>query len=100
MAWKHPNDMTVEECRNEVYSLESYFESCRRSQHGVSSKETVRHRLCQFKVKYFDDLGRTMKLGEDIQAFMDNGHVMFAPLDCGCYVCKRYLANKKAKEAV
>ena len=97
MTWKHPDDMTVEECRSEMYSLEGYFESCREGGHGVSSKETIRHRLCQFKVNYLDDLGGTLELGEDTQKFMDTGHLMFAPLDCPCYVCKHYHA-KKAQE--
>lgn len=96
MAWKHPDDMTVEECRDEMHSLESYFRMCAESQCGISSKETIRHRLCQFKVKYFDDLGGTLELGESTQAFMDNGHLMFAPVDCPCYVCSRY----RAKQAV
>jgi len=81
MAWKHPDDMTVDECRSEVYSLESYFEACERGSHGISSKETVRHRLCQFKVKYFDQFGRSLELGEDTWAFMKAGMEMFAPAE-------------------
>jgi hypothetical protein len=95
MTWKHPNNMTVDECRDEVASLESYFQMCEENQNGISSKETIRHRLCQFKVKYFDDLNGTLELGEDIQKFMDNGHLMFAPLDCPCYVCKSHHAKKE-----
>ncbi len=81
MAWKHPDNMTVDECRSEVYSLESYFEDCKRIQQGISSKDTVRHRLCKFKVDYFDTFGRTLDLGEDTWAFMKAGMEMFAPAE-------------------
>jgi hypothetical protein len=79
--WKHPDDMTVDECRSEVSSLESYFAACAESQCGISSKETVRHRLCKFKVDYFDQLGGTLELGEDTWAFMKAGMEMFAPAE-------------------
>jgi len=89
--------MTVDECRNEVYSLEEHFSYCEREGHGISSKETVRHRLCSFKVKYFDDLGGTLELGEDVWEFMKNGHLMFAEVDCKCGICHLYELEKKAK---
>jgi len=76
---KHPNDMTVEECRSEVYSLESYFDMCRREQSGISTKDSVRHRLCKFKVSFFDQLGHELTLGADVAEFMNMGREMFAP---------------------
>ena len=92
---KHPDYMTVEECRDEVFNLESYFDMCRREGQGVSSKDTIRHRLCQFKVKYYNELGGRLELGQSVQEFMDNGHLMFAPVDCPCYVCDLYRTRQE-----
>jgi len=80
MAWKHPNDMTVEEARGEALWLEDYFAQCEEGGHGISSKETVRHRLCKFKADAFDKVGLRLPLGEDVWAFMQLGAEMFAPV--------------------
>ena len=81
MAWKSVDDMTVDEARSEMYSLESYFDSCAEIGQGINSKESIRHRLCKFKVELFDQLGVTLKPGEDVYAFMKAGQEMFAPAD-------------------
>jgi hypothetical protein len=98
MTWKHPDDMTLEEARSEMHHLEGYFRSCAEIGQGINSKETIRHRLCKFKVDYHDTLGRTMEPGEDIAKFMRQGHLMFAPVDCPCYICRAYEKEQAEKK--
>jgi hypothetical protein len=84
MTWKTVDEMTVEEARSEMYHLESYFEECEEFGQGISSKESVRHRLCKQKVGLFDMLGIET---DDIAQFMRDGHRLMAPVGCDCYDC-------------
>lgn len=49
--WKTVDDMTVDEAEQEMYSLESYFESCVEIGQGINSKESIRYRRCCDKVR-------------------------------------------------
>ncbi len=83
MDWKHPNDMTVAEARYEAEWLESCFRDYAESGQGISTKESIRHRLCKFKADAFDQIGLTLAPGEDVWAFMQLGAEMFAPAKGG-----------------
>lgn len=76
---KHPDDMTVEEARDEMFALDDYFSECEVSGDGISSKETVRFRLCEFKVRLFDEMGVTLEPGTDVANYMRQAREMFAP---------------------
>jgi len=76
---KHPNDMTVEEAKEEAEWLESCFRDYAKSGQGISSKESVRLRLCKFKADIFDQVGLRLPLGADVWKFMQMGQKMFAP---------------------
>jgi hypothetical protein len=81
---KRVDELTVEEARSEMYWLESYFEDCEKTGHGISSKESVRHRRCKQKVDLYDKFGIET---DDIAEFMKMGHRLFASPDCTCYDC-------------
>jgi len=85
VTWKTVDEMTVEEARSEMYHLESYFEECEEFGQGISSKESVRHRLCKQKVELHDKFGIET---DDVDQFMRDGHKLFAPVGCGCFDCK------------
>jgi len=51
---KYHDELTVEEARDEYYRLEALFESCARGGHGVSTKDSVRHRACKAMVDLYD----------------------------------------------
>jgi hypothetical protein len=57
MAWKHHDEMTVEEARQEMHHLEGYFASCAEIGQGINTKESVRHRGCKAMVTLHDELG-------------------------------------------
>lgn len=46
MAWKHHSELTLDECEQEVFSLNGYFEDCHAIQQGINTKEVVRYRAC------------------------------------------------------
>ncbi len=59
MAWKHHDEMTIEEARVEAEWLESCFRDYAEIGQGISTKETIRHRMCQLKVRLHDVMGWT-----------------------------------------
>lgn len=49
--WKPTDEMSVDECENEMHHLEDYFQMCVEGQHGISTKEVVRYRRCVERVR-------------------------------------------------
>lgn len=82
MAWKTPEEMTIEEARYEMEDLENYFEECARNGDGISTKDSFRHRMCKLKVRMADELGYTderLKDIPDLYEFEKGMMAMFAP---------------------
>ena len=48
--WRPVVELTIEECEAEAEHLERFFEECAEAEHGISTKDAVRHRLCRERI--------------------------------------------------
>lgn len=76
---KRVEDMTVDECRAESEHLADVFTDCAQIGQGISTKESLRKRLCDFKVRMAEFLGEetAMSVKDDLAGFMIRGAQMF-----------------------
>jgi len=76
---KRVEDMTIDECRYEIERLDDTFRDYDRIGQGISSKETVRKRALDFKVRMAEILGEetAMSIKDDLVKFMVQGAELF-----------------------
>lgn len=81
-AMKRVEEMTIEECQEELlYNIECFRDYARNGE-GISSKEHVRHRCLEFKVRMAELISPEAAMRvDDIPSFIVQGQKMFAVED-------------------